>query len=136
MSRPGFGQPIIVRESLKFEDVIRNQIDACRKVFNEGDPTAIMYAVETLNSLVSPNVTDDQYLSDLQELEDEWKATKRKAAQAYRRELFEAQGGCPDLVEAPPNKPGAEYFKKLFEVCLAVFERHGLGFKQEVIASD
>jgi|SRR6266571_7871042 len=123
--------PYRFRESLRFEDVVRLQILKCAEALSSGYPDQIMYAVETLDRLISPNLSDDEYVEQLIELDNEWKAELAQKQKEYRKRLFAARHGCPDLVEKPVEKPDVDHWKKLFEICLAVLERKGLGLKNQ-----
>lgn len=131
-----FGQQGRFRETLKYEDIIHNQVESCREAFNRGDPTEIMYAVDALVDLISANIVDDDYTAELQDLSDEWEAEKAKMKKEYDRNVRLAQGGCPDLVDKPALKPGVEHFKRKFWIVRDLLERKNLGLKNTVSASD
>jgi hypothetical protein len=124
------------RETLKYEDIIHNQVEAIRQIFNRGDPTEIMYAVDALGDLITPNICDQEFLEGLQELEDGWEEEKVKLQKEYERELRQARGGCPDLVDKPTMKPSVEYFKRKFFIINSLLERKNLGLKIEKVAYD
>src|SRR2546428_6132260 len=91
--------PYRFRESLRFEDIIRLQIGKCAEVLSTGYPDQIMYAVETLNHLITANLTDEEYLEQLQELDDDWQAELARKQLDYKKRLKAARNGCPDLVD-------------------------------------
>ena len=49
------------RETLKYEDIIHNQIESIRQVINGGDDDSLMYAVDGLCDLITPNIIDEQF---------------------------------------------------------------------------
>ena len=124
------------RESLKYEDIIRNQLESCRQIFNRGDPTEIMYAVQSLLDFITPNILDEQFIEDMQDLEDEWNEEKAKMEAEFKRNLKNARNGCPDLVAKPALKPGVEHWKKTFMKANALLERKNLGLKIPTISYD
>lgn len=131
-----FGQQGRFRETLKYEDIIHNQVEAIRQIFNRGDATEIMYAVDALGDLITPNIADEQFLEALQELDDEWEDEKAKMQKDYERSVRKAKGGCPDLVDKPVMKPGVEHFKRKFFIINSLLERKNLGLKIEKVAWD
>ena len=124
------------RESLKYEDIIRNQLEALWHIFHQGDPTEIMYGVQTLLDFITPNIVDDQFLEEMQELDDEWNEEKTRMETEYKKSLRDAYNGCPDLVEKPQMKPGVEHWKKTFMRANALLERKNLGLKIPTISYD
>src|SRR2546430_6981820 len=91
--------PYRFRESLRFEDIVRIQIQKCAEALSTGYLDQIMYAVETLNHLITANLSDEEYVDQLQELDDDWKAELAEKQKDYKKRLFAARNGCPDLVE-------------------------------------
>lgn len=124
------------RERLKYEDIIHNQLESYRLIRNTGDQNAIMYCVDGLYDLITPNIEDQQFLDDVEELYDEWEVEKAKMQKQHKKELQKAQGGCPDLVESPSEKPSVEWFCKKFMVANALLERKNLGLKIQTTAYD
>ena len=120
------------RETLKHEDHIHNQIEACRMSFNRGDANEVMYAVESLMLLITPNMIDERFLEEIQTLEDDWQEKKTMIEKEHRKALIAARNGCPDLVANPSQKPDMEHFKKSFMIACALFERRNLMLKVEV----
>src|SRR2546427_9986923 len=102
------------RETLKHEDHIHNQIEACRMAFNRGASNEVMYAVESLMLLITPNMIDKQFLEELTDLDDKWQEKKMMIEKEYRKTLAKARKGCPDLVKKPSQKPDMEHFKASF----------------------
>ena len=124
------------RESLKYEDIIRNQLESCRQIFNRGDPTEIMYGVQSLLDFITPNILDEQFIEDMQDLEDEWNIEKGKMEAEFNRNVKAARNGCPDLVAKPALKPPVEHWKKTFMKANALLERKNLGLKIPTISYD
>jgi len=124
------------RESLKYEDIIRNQLESCRQIFNRGDSTEIMYAVQSLLDFITPNILDEQFIEDMQDLEDEWNEEKAKIEAEYTKNLRRARNGCPDLVAKSQLKPGVEHWKKTFMKANALLERKNLGLKIPTVSYD
>ena len=91
-----------------------------------------MNAVESLNTLITPNMEDDQFLTELQGADDDWKKEQRKAAKKYERDIMAANGGCPDLISKPNAKPGIDHWKRIYMICLSLFERKGLMLRVDV----
>lgn len=131
-----FGAQGRFRETLKYEDIIHNQVEAIRQIFNRGDPTEIMYAVDALGDLITPNIADEQFLSQLQDLDDEWEQQKKKMEKDFQAKRRKAKGGCPDLVDKPSMVPPVEHFKRKFFIVNSLLERKNLGLKIEKIAYD
>jgi hypothetical protein len=131
-----FGPQGRFRETLKYEDIIHNQVEAIRQIFNRGDPTEIMYAVDALGDLITPNIADEDFLAQLQDLDDEWEAEKVKMDKEFQIKLRKARGGCPDLVDRPAMKPPVEHFKRKFFIINSLLERKNLGLKIEKVAYD
>jgi len=131
-----FGNQGRFRETLKYEDIIHNQVEAIRQIFNRGDPTEIMYAVDALVDLITPNMVDDDFLAKLQELEDEWEDEKEEIQKEFERKVRSARGGCPDLIDKPSMRPSVEYFKRKFFIANSLLERKNLGLKIEKVAYD
>jgi hypothetical protein len=131
-----FGQQGRFRESLKYEDIIHNQVEAIRQIFNRGDPTEIMYAVDALGDLITPNIADEDFLAQLQELDDEWEDEKVKMEKEFQMNLRKARGGCPDLVDKPSVRPPTEHFKRKFFIINSLLERKNLGLKIQTEAYD
>ena len=117
------------RETLKHEDHIHNQIESCRTAFNRGETTEIMYATETLLRLITPAMIDEDYLADMQQLDDEWQEKRAEMEAEYTERLKQAV--CPDVVPKPTFKPDKTYFSKAFMIACALFERKNLMLKQE-----
>ena len=125
--RPG-GYPQF-EQKLRFEDHIHNQIEACRQALNRGDATEIMYAAESLLTLITPNMEDPDFLADISALDRGWKKTLRKKKAERARELVLSRNGCPDVIDDVPLKPGIDYFRKAIMIALALCERKGLMMK-------
>ena len=119
------------RETLKHEDHIHNQIEACRMAFNRGDSNEVMYAVESLMLLITPNMIDKQFLEELTELDEKWQEAKAAREDEYRRSVKSARNGCPDLISHPSGKPDMEHFKQTFMIACSLFERRNLMLKVE-----
>jgi len=124
------------RETLKYEDIIHNQVEAIRQIFNRGDPTEIMYAVDALGDLITPNIADEDFLAQLQDLDDDWENEKDELNHEYEMKRRKARGGCPDLVESPSMKPSVEWFKRKFFIINSLLERKNLGLKLQTTAYD
>ena len=124
------------KESLKYEDIIRNQLQAIWQIFHRGDPTEVMYAVQTLKDFITPNIEDEQFIDDMRRLDDEWEEEKAKVEMEYNRNLKAARNGCPDLVSRPALQPGIEHWKKTFMKVNALLERKNLGLKIPTTAPD
>ena len=92
----------------------------------------MMNAVESLNTLITPNMEDDQFLGELTAADDAWKVELRKRRKKYEAELRASARGSPDLVEKPNVKPGIDHWKKVYMIALSLFERKGLMLKQNV----
>lgn len=120
------------RETLKHEDHIHNQIDACRQAFNLGDMTEIANDVEALLLLITPAMEDDKFVAALLELKADWKKQQEEQRKIYAVRLNQASRGCPDLVPKPSQKPDIAYFKKMFMIACALFERKNLMLKVSV----
>lgn len=131
-----FGQQGRFRETLKYEDIIHNQVESIRQIFNRGDPTEIMYAVDALGDLVTPQMADQQFLEGLQDLDDEWEEKKAQMKKEFEIKKRKARGGCPDLVEMPSMRPPVEHFKRKFFIINSLLERKNLGLKQVTVAYD
>ena len=123
-------------EKLKYEDIIHNQIEAYRLVRNTGDDTAIMYCVDGLEDLVTPNMVDPKFLEQMRDLEGEWEDEKKRKMKDYQRKIRAASGGCPDVIDRPALKPGPEYFARKFQIINALLERKDLGLKVKTVAYD
>src|SRR5438876_61496 len=100
--------------------------------FNRGDANEVMYAVESLMLLITPNMIDEHFLEEIQTLEDDWQEKKTMIEKEHRKALIAARNGCPDLVANPSQKPDMEHFKKSFMIACALFERRNLMLKVEV----
>ncbi len=120
------------RETLKHEDHIHNQIEVCRQALNRGDPVEVMNVVESLLTLITPNMEDDQFLEELQGADDAWKAELRKKRREREHRIRLASGGCPDLVPKVNEKPGIDHWKKVYMIALSLFERKGLMLKVDI----
>lgn len=119
------------RETLKHEDHIHNQIEACRQAFNRGDLTEIMYTVDALQLLITPAMEDEEFLTELEKQDSDWQKDLKKQEKAYLKRKRAAADGCPDLVHKPAPKPGLDFFKQSFMICCALFERRNLMLKVE-----
>lgn len=93
-----------------------------------GNPTEIMYSVESLLLLITPAMEDEKFLAEMLELKEEWHAKKLELEEVYRKRL-KAAIGCPDIVRRPSMKPPVEHFKKMFMIACALFERKNLMLK-------
>lgn len=120
------------RETLKHEDHIHNQIEVCRNTLNRGDRAEVMNAVESLLTLVTPHMEDEEFLAELEENDEKWKKELAKRTAAYERRRKMAADGCPDLVPKPDQKPDLDHWKKVFMIACALFERKGLMLKIDV----
>jgi hypothetical protein len=95
-----------------------------------------MYAVDALGDLITPNIADEEFLAQLQDLDDEWEGKKAEMKAEYDKKVRKARGGCPDLVDKPAVKPGVEHFKRKFFIINSLLERKNLGLKIEKVAYD
>jgi hypothetical protein len=120
------------RETLRHEDHIHNQIEVCRQSLNRGDPVEVMNSVESLLTLITPKMEDDEFLADLQGADDDWQKELAKKKREYLRRVRLSSGGCPDLIEKPNRKPGIDHWKKVYMIALSLFERKGLMLKVDV----
>lgn len=116
-------------QRLGYEDHIHNQIETCRKAFNMGDRTEVMYAVQSLLALITPKLSDEIFLEKMDKLDDSWKQERRDLSARYQRDLADSADGCPDLVDAPPSEPGIDFFRRQYMAALALFERKNLALK-------
>jgi hypothetical protein len=131
-----FGGQGRFRETLKYEDIIHNQVEAIRQIFNRGDPREIMFAVDALGDLITPNIADGDFLAQLTSLDNEWEGTKAQMQREYEKKRRRAKGGCPDLVDKPSIIPPVEHFKRKFFIINSLLERKNLGLKIEKVAYD
>lgn len=125
-----------LRESLSPEELTRNQIQKCYDAFNENNLDYIHSTVETLRmSLSTPAFTSKDFLSDIQDLAEDWDVEKEEKTRQYRRALKAALGGCPDLVDKPSMQPSLEYYQKMFLCCLTLCEEKGITWRQKTTES-
>lgn len=120
------------RETLRHEDQIQDQINVCRKAFNLGDLTEIMNDVESLYLIITPAMEDERFIADLIVLKEDWKKQQAEQKKIFLARLKLAGRGCPDLVPKPSQKPNIQYFKKMFMIACALFERKNLMLKVSV----
>lgn len=119
------------RETLRHEDHIHNQIEACRLAFNQGDLSTITNSVEALQLLITPDMEDDEFISELESQDTKQKNRYLGLKKEYEAKRRRARGGCPDLIEVPSALPDAAFCKQKFMICLALFGRRGLMMKVE-----
>lgn len=119
------------RETLKHEDHIHNQIEACRKVFNEGGSQLEMRAVKSLMLLITPHMEDEQFLAEVQKLNEKWEGEIEQRQKEYKKKITASAEGCPDLIEKPSKIPGEEHWEEMFMICCSLFERRNLMLKVE-----
>ena len=100
--------------------------------FNRGDPNEVMYAVESLMLLITPNMVDEKFDDKITELDEKWQSEKADKEDDYRQSMHSARNGCPDLISRPSGKPNIDHFKQSFMVACALFERKGLMLKVNV----
>lgn len=124
---PAYSQPFSQR--LNYEDHIHNQIETCRKAFNLGDKTEVMYAVQGLLSLVTPRLSDQVFLEKMEKLDDDWRAERGRREAERAKEISEVVYGCVDVMEQIQKEPGIAHFRKQYMAALALFERKGLMLK-------
>ena len=91
-----------------------------------------MNAVESLLTLITPNMEDAQLMEDLEAADEEWKGELKKRKKLYELELRKAARGSPDLVEKPNTTPGIDHWKKKYMIALGLFERRGLMLKVNI----
>ena len=121
------------KQSLTFEDIVRQQITKCLQFKNDNDEIKYVSAVKGLVGLVTPKMSDETYLTQMNRLQTGWESKSLKIQTKYKRELVAARGGCPDLIQSPSDSPDREYWEDAFGNCLALFERRGLLMKFETI---
>ena len=124
------------RESLKYEDIIHNQLESLREIFNRNEMYEIMPGVNTLLRYITVEIQDGQYVAELRELEQEWEEEKAQIEESYQKALKMAHNGCPDLVASPSMKPGIDYWERKFMIANNLLERKNLGLKREVTHYD
>lgn len=134
--RPQFGQQGAFRETLKYEDIIHNQIESIRQIFNSGEPKEIAFAVQTLLDLITPGIADDAYLHARTALDAKYGELQKAAQKEFEVKLRRAKGGCPDLVEKPSGARPLQYWKDMFYLANALLERKNLGLKIQTKAYD
>jgi hypothetical protein len=126
-----YGPPGQFRERLTYEEILKKQVDVVREAFNVGDPVSVMNSVEALQLLLTRRMVDEEFLANLQGLDDAWQKELKTKKKEYERATYEARRGCPDLVEKPSTKPGLDHWKRVFVVCISLMERKGLGLRIE-----
>lgn len=129
-----FGQQNRFRETLKYEDIIHNQIESIREIFNSGDSRDKMAAVKSLALLIAPYV-DEQYLREKKQLDEDAEIRQKEVEREFERKLRQAHGGCPDLVERPSEDKSEEYWEMLFMIANSFMQRKDLGLKNRTEAN-
>ena len=131
-----FGQQGRFRETLKYEDIIHNQIESIRQIFNSGEQREIAFSVQTLLDLITPGICDEGYIQAREMLDTKYSDVQKKAEADFRVKLRQARGGCPDLVAKPTGAKPTQYWKDMFYIANSLLERKNLGLKQVTIAYD
>ena len=120
------------RQTLTFEDIVKQQISKCLLAMSDNNLEVSQAAIRGLVNLVTPKMSDMDYLDAMIALDEEWKDEQKVKAREFERKLRAARGGCPDLVAKPSALPGQQYWEDAFAICLALFERRGLLMKFSV----
>jgi hypothetical protein len=127
------GQPFQrFRESLTFEDIVKEQIKKCGEMMSQNDLQGSAAAVRVLVRLVTYKMNDQLFTEQMLELDEEWKGKMAEKNQEYQKRMKESSEGCPDLTEKPSELPGQDYWDDAFSICLDLFERRGLLMRQVV----
>ena len=117
------------RQTLTFEDIVKQQITKCLAAISFNDLQASQASIRGLINLVTPKMSDTTYLEEMQGLDDDWQDTLKLKEREFKKKLRAAAGGCPDLVDKPSIMPDQQYWEDAFSICLALFERRGLLMK-------
>ena len=130
--RRGYGQQPTFRESLEYDTQLREQVKVYRDYSNVGDEEGMMYAVDTLMQMVTPDISDDEFLKVMKK--EELELEKRQDAVLVEHYLRRkaAEGGCPGMAPTPNGMPDKIYLQGKFQHIVHLFQRHGLLLRQKL----
>lgn len=120
------------RQSLTFEDIVKQQISKCLEARNLGEERGYIDSVSGLVDLITPKMMDEIYIAKIRKLAETDNLKAEVLRKDYKKQLRACSGGCPDLVEPPSGVPDRQYWQDAFAICLALFERKGLLMKPAV----
>lgn len=119
-------QPQAFRETLSFQDVIRNQIQKCAEAFNVEDLKMESATVQNLRTMLStPAFSDNQFDTDIQVLLESQEQERAQKLDEHKKRLRKAVG-CPDVVPPPNLMPGEDHWRQMYLCCLSLCERNGI----------
>ena len=77
--------------------------------------------------MIPTALSDPQFITELKELDDQWK--EKKEGMLFDHEIKMRAALCPDVLQKPRMRPGREYWEHLLQICIDLFQRKGIGFK-------
>lgn len=119
------------RESLTYEDKMRDQITQCLKAFNENSLDFMHSSVDALLVMVPVRLYDEPFKEQLLKLDSDWKGELRARERKHRKQILACSGGCPDVLDSPPAQPDRLYWEKKLFMLINLFDRRGIGLKLE-----
>jgi hypothetical protein len=122
------------RQDLKYDGQLMLQIQSCRHAFNIGDKKLIRDTVESLMSMITPDIAQDTkniFFQDMTELEDWWMLEKHRMESDYNEKVKEMN--CPDVYPKPWLNPPTEYYRRKYIIILACLQRKGLLLKKHPV---
>jgi len=122
-------QPTKFRESLTFQEILNHQIEKCLEALADDESRIWVSQILSLQNLIVPSMLDNEYSSDLEKLEANWKLDLAKRDKEFEREKRLARGGAPDLVEHEGKVPGKDYWRAKFQIILSLCDRKDLLLK-------
>jgi hypothetical protein len=123
--------PARFRESLSYQDIINHAVEAWRLALSGMVPEEVQGSTNAMLLLVTPGICDSTFSDQRKTLESEEEAAYVVKMADYKKQVYRARGGCPDLVPKPRKGAGIQHWEKLGSLCLALFERKNLLLKQE-----
>lgn len=130
--RRGYGQQPTFRESLEYDTQLREQVKVYRDYSNVGDEEGMMYAADTLMQMVTPDISDQEFLDVMTKEEHELEQRQAEVLEQYYLRVKAAGGGCAGMVPSPNGMPDKIYLQGKFQHIVHLFQRHGLLLRQKL----
>jgi hypothetical protein len=118
------------RQTLTFEDLLKIQIQKCLDAMSLNDLRGSAASVRVLANMLYSDMTDKDYLSQMQQLQKDYEVQHKKDAR--EREIRLRGASCPDVVPALEDLPGQDYWENALRICLDLCGRKGLLMKPTV----
>lgn len=128
--RRGYGQPPFFRETLSYQEQLRDQIRVFRDYANEGYEDFMGYALDQLEIMLTPDILDAQFDNDKQRIDEELEDRHIESLARNLERRKAAADGAQGVIPGPFTGPDKQYLQAKFYAIVQLLQRKRLLLKQ------